>query len=249
MSEILEQGNVFFFYRPRIEEEDPQGKKDVQDMHIVLDPQGGGKMRRLIVGEKQMPDVKDGGRKNWAFVEEVTSSEQKMSKGLKGEEYETKTRGTREQPAERPAGEGVYAISEHEDHTHFVYKLEMPEKPGNVQERLNIEKEAGYVISIKNPEKGSPAMAGLSKDQKADLPKKLQEKFRDRRFADADPQFLEHEGVEVMLIGSRNQATKKELGKELDAKKEDEETSDLLRKLNVPKSEHPREPLTKGQWQ
>jgi hypothetical protein len=251
MSEVLEKGEIFFLYRPKVDTGEAGGKKDVARLHIILDPKGGKgkKMRRLIVGEKQLPKIKNGGRRNWAFVEEVTSSKKKMSEKAQREEYETKTRGTREEPPERPAGEGVYAIVRHEDHNHLAYRLELPKSPGKVQKGFNIEKEGDFVLSVKNPKKESPKGMGLQDDQKAELPKKLQARFKDRRFLPADPDFLEQEGVELMLIGARDDEVAKELGIKLDPDSESQQSSDLLRRLDLPEEEHPRDPLMKGEWE
>jgi hypothetical protein len=37
----LEEGDIFFFYRPRVEEEHPEGLGDVQRFGLVLRPRGG----------------------------------------------------------------------------------------------------------------------------------------------------------------------------------------------------------------
>lgn len=42
---------------------------------------------------------------------------------------------------------------------HLSYRLELPEKPGQVQADLRIAPEASYALSVKNPEKGGPAYA------------------------------------------------------------------------------------------
>ena len=100
---------------------------------------------------------------------------------LDKEVYETKTRGEQVQPEARPAGEGVYAIARHGDHTHLTYVLELPDGPGKVQRALNIEEEGSYIISVKNPDQPSPRGVGLDEDRQADFPKKLQGRFRGRR--------------------------------------------------------------------
>jgi hypothetical protein len=112
----------------------------------------------------------------------------------------TKTRGERVRPAARPAGEGVYEIVRHDRHTHLVYALELPKKPGQVQQELHIEKEASYIFSIKNPE--IPSQARLEESHRPDFPQTLQEKFAHRRWISVDPpEFLNYEGTELLLIG------------------------------------------------
>lgn len=108
-SEILEQGDIFFLYRPDVEEDHPQGLGDVQRFFIVLRPKKG-RLRLLVVGRKRLPAVEEHER-NWGFVDSLWGDAAALEKELRAEQYETKTRGTREQPAARPAGEGVYAIT------------------------------------------------------------------------------------------------------------------------------------------
>jgi hypothetical protein len=204
--------------------------------------------RRIVLGRKKLPDVEGRGERFWGFIDMVSQNPEKIEDELDQEVYRTKTRGERELPAARPAGEGVYRIVAHGNHTHLVYALELPKKPGPVQKELNIEPEASYIFSVKNPEKGSPPQAGLSRGQKAEYPKRLQEKFGDRRFINAEPELLDYEGAEVMLIGAREDP-EEELGLKLQPQSETEWTADIFKDLHMEKSEHPQEPLFKGQWE
>ena len=115
--------------------------------------------------------------------------------------------GMREQSEEnlRPAGEGVYALILHGNHTHLVYVLELPPLPGEVQKAFNIQPEDRFVIAVKNPEAGSPPGVGLELDRQADFPDQLKSLFKDRRWLPVNPpEFLDHEGAEVVLIGGRD---------------------------------------------
>ena len=246
----LEKGQIYFFYRPRVEEEDPQGKSDLQRLYMVLSPQGRKKFRLAVIGRKRMPDPGRSGRgRDWGFVDMVRDKASAIQDELGAENYTTKTRGERHLPAARPLGEGVYRIVRHEDHTHLVYALELPRKPGEVQDELNIEKEASYIISIKNPEKGSPKSVGLSKGQKADYPKQLQAQFRDRRFGDADPpSYLDHEGTEFILI-SAAEDVQEDLGLTLHPQKEDAHSADVFKELKIDRREMPTQPLFEGHWE
>lgn len=244
----LEEGDIYFVYRPKVEHGSAQGLEDVQRMNVVLHPRGEKRYRLLVIGEKKMPGVEKKGRKSWGFVERVSGDSGKLEEELSGKTYRTRTRGERDEPAVRPAGEGVYAIVRHGDHTHLAYALELPRKPGEVQEELNIEKEASYILSIKNPDKPSPSSTGLHEEQKAQFPKKLQERFRGRRFIAADPpDFLNYEGAELLLIGSTDDISE-ELDITLDTEKETEDTAEVFSDLHLRRSEHPVEPLFKGEW-
>lgn len=245
-TEVLEEGDIFFLYRPTVDEDDPHGLGDVQRFHIVLRPHGGGKTRLLTVGRKRLPEV-DSHERNWGFVDVVTDSAGELEEGLSEETYATKTRGEQRRPAARPAGEGVYAISLEDGQMHLSYALELPKKPDEVQKTLRIAPEASFAISVKNPEKGQPKGAGLRPEQKVDYPKKLQEEFRDRRFAREDVHLLDYEGAEFIMVGSRSNP-EAEYGLELDAEAEDYEHAEIIRKLRMVKSRHPVKPLFEGEW-
>jgi hypothetical protein len=251
-AETLERGNIYFAYRPKVsepgEEVRVKGLGEVERTYIILSVIGRRMYRRIVVGRKKLPDVEGGGERFWGVVDLVGGNPEKIEDELDEEVYGTKTRGERKMPAARPAGEGVYRIVAHGNHTHLIYALELPKKPGPVQKELNIEPEASYIISVKNPEKGSPPQAGLSRGQKVDYPKHLQEKFASRRFINAEPELLDHEGAEVVLVGAREDP-ERELDLKLHPQSESEWTADIFKDLRMEKSEHPLEPLFKGQWE
>src|SRR5690554_4622966 len=183
--EVLETGNIYFVYRPRVEEkhaeaeqvegeEQVEGLDDVQRFYMVLKPKGKKVYRMLAMGRKQLPDANQRGDQAWGFVEAVSKDPGKLEQSLRAQTYQTKTRGERELPAARPVGEGVYQLVHHGDHTHLAYALELPHRPGDAQGELNIEPEGNYILQIKNPQKSSPRNAGLPRQDKADLPKRLQ---------------------------------------------------------------------------
>lgn len=247
--ETLERGNIYFLYRPKVEEEDPESLSDVQRFYMVLSPEDSKKFRLAIVGRKRLPDPEKSGKaKNWGFVDMVRNSPDSIRDALKGEEYKTKTRGERHEPAARPMGEGVYRILRHGDHTHLAYALELPKKPKEVQKEAQIEDEASYIISIKNPEAGSPRAAGLSEERKAEYPKYLREQFQGRKFADADPPaFLDKEGTEFLLV-SAAEDIEEELGVEMKTQKESVNSADIFKELRLDKNERPIKPLMEGKW-
>lgn len=244
---VLERGNIYFFYRPKVEQHEPEGVSDLQNLHLVLSPHGKQLLRLLIVGRERMPDPGEKGKqRHWAFVDAVYDDPKRLSEDLRERSYTTKTRGERHQPAARPAGEGFYEILSHEGHTHLAYVLELPTEPGAVQHELGIEPEASYVISVKNPDKPSPPGAGLSRHE-VSFPKKLKERFRDRRFADADPpDFLDYEGVELILV-SASKDVRGELEEAADTGKSP--SADIFRDLRLHRLQYPLQPLFEGRWE
>lgn len=251
--EVLETGNIYFVYRPKVqekqgEEEPVEGLEDIQRFNVVLKPNGKKTYRMLVMGRKQLPDATKQGDQAWGFVEAVSKDPGKLEQSLRAQTYQTQTRGERELPAARPAGEGVYQIVRHGDHTHLAYALELPMTPGEAQDDLNIEPEGNYILQVKNPTKSSPRNAGLPRQERADLPNKLQASFKGRRFASVESlEILEYEGVELLLIAASDKHAK-DLGVELDPEKETEQSAEILSDLRMRKSRHPIEPLLSGEW-
>jgi hypothetical protein len=72
-----------------------------------------------------------------------------------------------------------------------------------VQEELNIEEQGSFVVTVKNPEAPSPPGVGFAPRQKVDFPAELQRRFRGRRFAEVSPEFLDHGGAELVMVGAK----------------------------------------------
>ncbi|MCU1261235.1 MAG: hypothetical protein JWO80_4120 [Bryobacterales bacterium] len=248
---VLERGNIYFFYRPRVhppgEEPPPRGLDDIERSYIVLHAKGRNMYRLILIGRKRLPDI--GKReKEWAFVYKASRTPREIEEDLREQDYETKTQGERVRPAARPAGEGVYALVRHEDHTHLAYALSLPKTPGPVQKALQIEREASYVASVKNPEAPSPPEAGLPPEEAANYPEHLQEKFRGRRFLPVDPpELLDYPGAQILLVGA-SADIRSELGLDLHPERETERNAEIFRDLHLSKSEFKVEPLFEGKW-
>ena len=245
--ELLETGDIFFLFRPVTNQDAPGGPGDVQRFYFAMRPTGGKTVRLCIAGRKHLPDT-DAHERVWGFVDMLAESGAAIEKQLREEHYETKTRGEQEQPAARPAGEGVYAITLEGGRMHLSYRLELPETPDEVQRAFNIAPEASFALSVKNPEKGQPKGVGLGPDRKADYPDRLQEEFRDRRFAAEDVELLNYEGAEFILVGARRNP-ERVYHLDLNAEDEDYASSETVRRLRMVKSRHPVAPLFDGHWE
>lgn len=250
--EVLEEGHIYFVYRPKVraegDEEEVAAEElgDVENFFLVLKPHGG-RFRLINIGRKRLPDI-DGHERLWGFVEAIADSGKAIEEGLRRETYDTKTRGERVRPSARPAGEGVYAMVRRGRSAHLAWALELPEKPGPVQKAFNIPPEASLVVSIRNPEKGgAPRSAQLGEERKAHYPKHLQEEFRDRKFATEDPRLLDFEGAQIVFVGARDNP-EQAYGIDLEPQEEDESSAEIFRQLRFAKSRHPVEPLLAGEW-
>lgn len=243
----LEQGNIYFVYRPRVEHEEVSSADDIQQTHIVLDVHGKSCFRLLTLGKKSLPELNSDNQQGWSFIEVVSNTAKELEAGLREEVYETKTRGERHQPAARPVGEGVYKIIASGNETRLVYALELPAEIGPAQQELNINQTGNYVISVKNPEKPTPAGQGFQRgDRKADFPQDLQAAFGDRRFIAVNPiDFLNYAGAEILLISTASEEAA-DVGAALNPQPEDASTSEAINKLRMRKTRHPLEPLLEG---
>jgi hypothetical protein len=56
-SDILERGNIYFVYRPKVEHEQGQvhGIEDVQRSYMILSPRGQDLLRLILLGRKKLP--------------------------------------------------------------------------------------------------------------------------------------------------------------------------------------------------
>lgn len=195
-----------------------KGGHGTQEVNIEKDTL----LRFIVMGRKSLPDPSKRSQPYWGFVEMVTTNIDDIKNALGEEEYDTSTRGHRHKYPARPVGEGIYRILRHYQaasnrmHTHLVYKLEFPpeDKQNEPQHSLNIERQASFLIQIKNP-KQPTQFRGLQNKRKAIFPAHLQAQFGHRHFCPADPpDLLNYEGCELLLI-SASDDIEEELGLEL----------------------------------
>ena len=262
-SDLIEHGDIFFFYRPKVGTEEVEDIEDVQRFYMVTSPEQKGKRhnsnnkdiyRLFLVGQKQLPEIIEGKstskERNWALNTLTTSDPEDIHKELLPAEYTTETRGKRRIAAAAPAGEGKYSIVKHDGHTELAYLLELPEVPGPTQREFEIKKEASYIISVKNPDISVPGFAAFSsKEKKPKYPKHLMEKFGDRRWINIeDPDLLNYENTQLLLIGARKKDVEEELGIDIDEEKETERSADMFKELKIRKEQIPLKPLLKGKF-
>ncbi len=81
--------------------------------------------------------------------------------------------------------------------------MEVPVEPGTVQQDFEIEKEGSYIMSVKNPSNEPPQGATIGLGDKAEYPESKKEEFEGYAWIPArDPQLLEYERCEFLLIGA-----------------------------------------------
>jgi Protein of unknown function (DUF2795) len=262
MSKQIECGDIFFFFRPRVEitKEEVKGIEDVQRFYMVTCPEeeNGKKAKSIyrlfLLGAKKLPEITVGESKsterNWALNTLTTSDPEDIKQDiLVPVEYSTKTRGKRRLAAASPAGEGKYSIVQHDNHTELAYILELPEVPGPAQREFEIRKEASYIVSIKNPDISAKGFAVFSSARKPNYSKNIIKKFGNRRWINVDDsQLLDYENTQLLLIGARRKDVEEELGIDINEEKETLNSADLYRELKVKRNQIPIKPLLKGEF-
>jgi hypothetical protein len=210
--------------------------------------------RLFLIGQKQLPEIVEGRstskERNWALNVLITSNSEDIRRELLPAEYTTETRGKRRIAAAVPVGEGKYCIVKHDNHTELAYILELPKIPGPTQREFEIKKEASYIISVKNPDVTIPGYAAFStEDKKPNYPKYLRERFGDRRWIDVeDPDLLNYENTQVLLIGARKKDVEEELGIEINEQRETDKSADMFKELKIRKEQVPSKPLLEGKF-
>ena len=261
---VIESGDIFFFYRPKIDTEEVHDIDDVQRFYMItckdinVDDENKNRnknYRLFMLGSKKMPEIvekKSGSEeRNWALNILTSSNPDKIHNELLiPAEYTTKTRGKRRLSPAQPAGEGKYSIIRHDGHTELAYILEIPEIPGKTQIEFEIKKEASYIVSVKNPEIFIPGYAAFSKkDKKPDYPKHIKEKFGEKRWINVDdPEILDYENTQLLLIGARKRNVEEELGIEIDEERENKISTDIFKELKIKKEEIPLQSFLKGKF-
>jgi hypothetical protein len=276
--EVLEKGDIFFFYRPKAKVDDGSGGGDVKSIEDIRrffmvtataanteneqqqqfdgtnskTPKEGEspRYRLFVIGKKSLPEIR-------------------TTEARRSERYWAKVGGIFENPQEltgellsdefrkgdaaRAVGEGKYAIVKHQDHAELAYVLEMPEEPGEAQRELGIEKEASYIVSIINPK--VPVPAGYpSSEEPPNYPESILKEFgENENFISLarDLRFINFQNAQMILVGAREgrDVIQKEFGIDIKEEKETVHSADIFSKLKIEKDKVPTKPLIEGKFE
>jgi hypothetical protein len=248
-AEILEQGDIFFFYRPKKAAEEVKVIEDVRRFFMVTAPeQNNSQLYRLfVIGKKSLPEVRRtearASERYWARVGGIFRDANELTKELSSDEF-------RRGDAARPVGEGKYAIVKHQNHTELAYILELPREPGEAQKELGIQKEASYVISIINPKiPKSPNVPTIEEPSK--YPKEVLNEFNENEnfvSLSKNTKFIDYQNAQIILIGAREgrDVIKDEIGIEIKEEPQQSSSADIFNKLKLRREHVPIKPLTEG---
>jgi hypothetical protein len=253
--EVLEQGDIYFFYRPKKGAKEVKGIEDVRRFFMVTAPEKSENKnqfyRLFVIGKKSLPEVRKSearaSERYWARVGGIFNDPNELTRELLSDEF-------RKGDAARPVGEGKYAIIKYHQHAELAYILEMPKEPGEAQNEFDIEKEASYVISVINPKKPAASVApeGGSYPSTEELPMYPEEVLNEFNNSDIfvslsrDTRLIDYKNAQIILSGAREgrDVIKNELGVEVED--ESSKSADIFDKLKVRKDQVPIRPLTEG---
>ncbi len=240
MSDYVEQGDVYFFYRPAIDADEVNSIDEIQRLFLVLAPDNEDRARLLVIGQKRLPEIIEGESKSsergW-MMNLMIAEPRRIGERLGPDTYETKTEGKRELSAAVPVGEGRYEIFDAGDSSFFAYRLTQPEDIGEAQSELGISHEASYVISVRNP---SLDVSGFP-DASPDYPAHLKNKFGDKRWIRIDDsELLDYEDAQLVLVGAKDDLS--DTGADLSGK------PDLFGTLKLEKRDWPTTSLKRGEF-
>ena len=268
---ILEQGDIFFFYRPKVSSNEIKSIDDVRRFYMVLCPEDEQKIidntntkekkiyRLFIIGKKSLPEIRKtearSSERFWAQVGGIFYDSKKLGEDLTAEEL-------RKGDTARPVGEGKYAIIEHQNHTELAYILEMPKEIGEAQKELGIQKEATYIITVINPNKPVPEGYRTAEAERPKYPEDIEKylnNIQDKFISlSQNLNLINYQNAQVVLIGAREgkDIIKQEIG--LDIETEDEggenkenisSSADIFTKLKIRKEQVPIKPIIEGKFQ
>ena len=239
MKDYVEKVDIYFFYRPKVNTPRVENIEDVQRLYLLLAPDDKDTARLFLVGKKRMPEISHGKPSSTArewMMNDMIGKPTIIGEALAPLEYATKTRGEQEQGEAIPVGEGRYAIFERHNSSRLAYRLTNPTNPGKAQAELGILAEASYIISVRNPSLDVPGFP----DAKPNYPKRLIEKFADKRWLDIDDsKLLDYENAQLLLIGAHDNLAEEQIS--ITGK------ASLFKTLGLKKREWPNEALEGGE--
>ncbi|CAK7200900.1 hypothetical protein SEUCBS139899_003599 [Sporothrix eucalyptigena] len=251
-SKVLEKGNIYFFFRARVNIDEPQSVGDVARTYIVLKPHSkdeskdSGHCRLLALPKKVLP--RTGRDRFMAFVLKADASYAELEKEfLAGSEPSGQDNGDEKEERHFPPatafGEGVYAIIGTRHESHLAYVLTVPEKLGAVQDQLGLTNKQGcFIVSTKNPAYPMPG-GGKMVGGGPNYPEEIKESFRSLRWAPLQPEHIDYANSHLLLIGeskgTNSILTDDRAGRELSAELEElaDEDIDRMRRLGSTEAE------------
>ena len=125
---ILQKGNIYFFYTPRIHHQEAHSLEEVQRFFMIVKPENVSHYIILVVGRKHLPE----NATYFSFVTKISANITELLSALTKKEYKTQTQEATELTEAHCLGIGTYLIIDHDGHTYLYYELHIPSAIGEV---------------------------------------------------------------------------------------------------------------------
>ena len=260
-SEILEQGDIYFFYRPKKDAEEVKSIEDVRRFFMVTAPEeeknnNKSRLYRLfIIGKKSLPEVRKtearASERYWARVGGIFKEPDELASELFSDEF-------RKGDAARPVGEGKYAIvRHHQNHAELAYILEMPKEPGEARKNWVLKRKQVTLFQLSTPRtkaiinRRTRSRKSSSTEEQVKYPEQVLKEFDEtENFVSLakDTKFIDYQNAQIILIGAREgrDVIRSEMGIEIAEESPLQQSADIFNKLKVRKEQVPIRPLTEG---
>jgi hypothetical protein len=102
-------------------------------------------------------------------------------------------------PAAQPIAEATYAITSNGLESHLAYYITRPPIFDELQIEHGLHQKGSFICSVKNPSAPGPANATI--DNPAEYPEGIQKKFGNLRWMPLEPELLNYQNTQLLLIG------------------------------------------------
>ncbi|GAB4849606.1 hypothetical protein Ancab_004401 [Ancistrocladus abbreviatus] len=228
--QIQERGEIFFFYRPKVNMEEARSSEDVQRLYMVLRPESG----ERPVEQKQSPDSVKEGSKAAAEAELASHSVHQGEGGGRGVQevniekealFRLMVIGKKSLPDPHQKGTPYWGFVEMVTAKIDDIRAALQGEEYDTSTRGRRHKAPSRAVGegiYQQPQQGGGGYRGIQNKRKAVFPAHLQGLFGNKRFCPADPpDLLNYEGCEFLLI-SASDDIEEELGLELKSTKQKE---------------------------
>lgn len=197
-TEVLEIGNVAFFYRPIRGVNQPQTSDDLEHAFLVLFPDDQQRHQNRILTflagyfPPIIPNLDLPEEREWAYVSTVTPDPRQVVKAL-----EDGPSGT---PPARLAGDGRYLLVRRNGQSYFAYGLRRPKRLGHAQQTLMMELQASFRVVVQEPYVPTP----LCLAEKPSYPPELADRFDGHVAIPLDTSdYLDYQWTQLLFISDR----------------------------------------------
>jgi hypothetical protein len=102
-------------------------------------------------------------------------------------------------PATQPIAEAAYAITSNGRESHLAYSITQPSTSEELQIEFGLRHKGSFICLVKNP--SAPGLANATLDNPAGYPEDIQKKFGNLRWMPLEPELLNYQNAQLLLIG------------------------------------------------